>query len=120
MLHNRGAVLVNETGNRACRLALKHIVRLHMRSRGFRVLLAPRDTTSLLELLLASLDAVLGSGLALAERLGAMTGMGSRGRNTRQRRPAHAQKRLTVEDGRMPSPMVDIGPHVQGREYLPG
>jgi hypothetical protein len=35
---------------------------------------------SLLELLLASLGAgLLGSGLALAERLGAMTGMGSRG-----------------------------------------
>jgi hypothetical protein len=34
-----------------------------------------------------SLDAVLGSGLVLAERLGAMTGMGSRGRYTRRRPP---------------------------------
>jgi hypothetical protein len=35
---------------------------------------------SLLESLIASLDEVLGSGQALAERLGAMTGMGSRRR----------------------------------------
>jgi hypothetical protein len=31
------------------------------------------------------LPVVLGSGLALAERLGAIAGMGSRGRNTRPR-----------------------------------
>ncbi len=47
---------------------------------------------SLLESLLASLDEVLGSGLALAERLGAMTGMGSRGRYTRQRPPPQPPK----------------------------
>jgi hypothetical protein len=46
---------------------------------------------SLLESLLASLDEVLGSGLVLAERLGAMTGMGSRGKPAKDP-PAPAHK----------------------------
>jgi hypothetical protein len=47
---------------------------------------------SLLESLLASLDEVLGSGLVLAERLGAMTGMGSRRQVHPPKTPPHPPK----------------------------
>ncbi len=53
-----------------------------------------QTTTSpslLLESLPASLDVALSSGLVLAERLGDIAGLGSRGRNTRTRTRTRAR-----------------------------
>jgi hypothetical protein len=80
---------------------------------------------SLQESLPTSLDEVLGSGLALAERLGAMTGMGSRGRCTRQictrTRPKPApplRERERDTQGRLATRLLQrLGEFGRGRQH---